>query len=69
MDADALWALVTAADGYPFFLQAYGKTAWDVSSSKTVNLDDARLAIELGTEQLDAGFFRSRWRRATPAQR
>lgn len=69
LDADALRALVTAADGYPFFLQAYGKAAWDVSSSKTVNIDDARLAIEIGTEQLDAGFFRSRWQRATPAER
>ncbi|KRE76666.1 ATP-binding protein [Arthrobacter sp. Soil761] len=69
LDADALRALVTAADGYPFFLQAYGKAAWDVASSKIVNLDDARLAIEIGTEQLDAGFFRSRWQRATPAER
>ncbi|WP_251045822.1 ATP-binding protein [Arthrobacter sp. ISL-5] len=69
LEADALRALVTAADGYPFFLQVYGKAVWDVSSSKTVNLDDARLAIEIGTEQLDAGFFRSRWQRATPAER
>ncbi len=69
LEADALRALVTAADGYPFFLQAYGKAVWDVSSNTTVNLEDARLAIEIGTEQLDAGFFRSRWQRATPAER
>ena len=69
LEADALRALVTAADGYPFFLQAYGKAVWDVSSNKMVNIDDARLAIQIGTEQLDAGFFRSRWQRATPTER
>ncbi|MGJ3192228.1 AAA family ATPase [Paenarthrobacter sp. FR1] len=69
LDSDALRALVAAAEGYPFFLQAYGKAAWDVASSKRVNLDDARLAIEIGTEQLDAGFFIARWQRATPAER
>ncbi|WP_251039535.1 hypothetical protein [Arthrobacter sp. ISL-72] len=35
LETDALRALVTAADGHPFFLQAYGKAVWDVSSSKT----------------------------------
>lgn len=69
LDTDALRALVTAAGGYPFFLQAYGKSAWNVASSETVNLGDARLAIEIGTEQLDAGFFMSRWQRATPGER
>jgi hypothetical protein len=57
LEADALRALVNAADGYPFFLQDYGEAAWDVSSSKSVNLDNATLAIAIGTEQLDAGIL------------
>jgi hypothetical protein len=36
---------------------------------QTVDFGHARLAIELGTEQLDAGFVISRWQRATQAER
>lgn len=48
LETEALRALATAADGYPFFLQTYGKSVWDISPSKTVSLEDARLAIEIG---------------------
>ena len=65
----ALSALLTGADGYPFFLQTYGRAAWDITSGKIINEDDARLAIEYGTLDLDFGFFQAGWQRATPAER
>lgn len=65
----ALSTLLTGADGYPFFLQTYGRAAWDITSGKVINEDDARLAIEYGTIDLDHGFFQARWQRATPAER
>ena len=32
-DRGALDALYAAADGYPYFVQAYGKVTWDVAAA------------------------------------
>jgi hypothetical protein len=48
---------ITSRSG--FCRLASAKAAWNVAPGETVNLDDAELAIEIGTEQLDAGFFMS----------
>ena len=66
---DALEVLLDAADGYPYFIQEYGQSAWNVASSRTIEVSDAQAAVVFGTEQLDAGFFRSRWDRASGAER
>ncbi len=65
----ALDVLLDAAGGYPYFLQEYGQAAWSVAADRSISEDDARAAVEYGTEQLDGGFFRSRWSRATRSER
>lgn len=65
----ALDVLLDAADGYPYFLQEYGRAAWDLAAGPEVTVEDARNAHALGLERLDAGFFASRWDRATPSER
>jgi type II secretory pathway predicted ATPase ExeA len=65
----ALDVLLEAADGYPYFIQEFGQAAWNLAAPKTIDQSDAEAAVQYGTEQLDAGFFRSRWDRATPAER
>lgn len=67
--SDALDALVTATEGYPYFLQEFGAAVWEVAAAPPFSLDDAIAAIDLGTAHLDQGFFPSRWDRATPAER
>lgn len=67
--AGALDLLLDAAGGYPYFIQEYGQAAWNLASGKTIERDDAAAAVQFGTEQLDAGFFQSRWDRATPSER
>lgn len=62
-------AVVEAAGGYAYFLQEFAKASWDYAPGPTISLDDARVGIRAGREKLDAGFFRSRWNRATPAER
>ena len=42
---------------------------WNLAPEKTFNADDAQAAVQYGLEHLDAGFFTSRWERATPAER
>lgn len=66
---EALELLLDVAGGYPYFLQEYGRAAWEVSPGPRVTLDDARASVVVGLERLDAGFFRSRWNRATPSER
>lgn len=67
--ADALRLLLDSSGGYPYFLQEYGWAAWEVSTGPHISLDDARISAVLGLERLDAGFFRSRWNRASPSER
>lgn len=66
---EAVDLLTTAADGYPYFLQEYGKAIWNLAPEKVFTLADAHAALIVGREQLDQGFFPARWDRATPAER
>jgi hypothetical protein len=61
--------IANEANGYPYFLQEYGRAAWDVAAGPTITYSDVLIAITDGREPLDAGFFHSRWARATPAER
>jgi hypothetical protein len=67
--ADALAALYAAADGYPYFVQAYGKVTWDVAPASPITADDVRVAAPEAEAELALGFFGSRYERATPAER
>src|ERR1700678_2383849 len=44
---DALDALYSAADGYPYFVQAYGKVTWDVAATSPVTAGDVAVAAPL----------------------
>jgi hypothetical protein len=65
----ALDALYAAADGYPYFVQAYGKVTWDVAAASPVTADDVAVAAPVAEAELAVGFFGSRYDRATPAER
>jgi hypothetical protein len=66
---DALDALYAAADGYPYFVQAYGKVAWDVAPESPITEGDVKVAAPEAESELAVGFFGSRYERATPAER
>ncbi|MDZ5146325.1 ATP-binding protein [Microbacterium testaceum] len=67
--ADDAVALVVARSGrYPYFLQQYGQETWNVAAGPVITKHDAELGIAQGNHQLDTGFFRARWDRATPAE-
>lgn len=67
--ADAVEFVLGESGGYPYFLQQFGKTTWDVAGGSPITLDDALLGVAEGYRALDAGFFAARWERATPAER
>jgi cytochrome c553 len=68
-DPGALDALYEAADGYPYFVQAYGKVTWDVATGSPVTAQDVSVAAPEAEGELAVGFFGSRYERATPAER
>jgi hypothetical protein len=65
----ALDALYAAADGYPYFVQAYGKVTWDVAAASPITAADVAMAAPVAEAELAVGFFGSRYDRATPAER
>ena len=68
-EQEALDAFYEAADGYPYFVQAYGKVTWDVAAGSPITAADVRVAGPEAESELAVGFFGSRYERATPAER
>ncbi|WP_418064426.1 ATP-binding protein [Pimelobacter simplex] len=67
--ADALAAMYDATRGYPYFIQAYGRSVWDLAPRTPITVDDIAVAGPEAEAQLAVGFFGSRYERATPAER
>lgn len=67
-DDDAVALVVAGSGRYPYFLQQYGQETWNVAAGPVITKHDAELGILQGNNQLDNGFFRARWDRATPAE-
>ena len=68
-DQAALDELYALTDGYPYFVQAYGKVTWDTALGSPIGLDDVRAAAPEAEGELAVGFFGARYDRATPAER
>ena len=68
-NADAVAEVLRRTNGYPYFLQEWGKHCWDVADASPIALNDARRATAEALAELDASFFRVRFDRLTPAQK
>lgn len=68
-ETDAIAQALSIAGGYPYFLQAVGKHVWDAARTSTVTVDDVTVGGEFARREIDEGLYRSRWERATPAQK
>jgi hypothetical protein len=68
-DEEALAALYAVTGGYPYFIQAYGKTVWDLAPRSPISAADVAVAAPEADRELAVGFFGSRYERATPAER
>ncbi len=66
---EGLEAMYAATGGYPYFIQAYGKTVWDLAPRSPITADDVAVAAPEAERELAVGFFGSRYERATPAER
>ena len=62
---EAVDFVVEYTQGYPYFLQEYGRIVWDETSASPVTLDDVRSVLPLVEARLDESFFRVRAERTT----
>lgn len=67
--ADAITQALGIAGGYPYFLQAVGKHVWDAARTSPITVDDVTVGGEFARREVDEGLYRSRWERATAAQK
>lgn len=67
--ADAAMAIVEKTQGYPYFLQEWGKHTWDLATTSPITLDVVNTATQLTIAGLDESFFKVRLERTTPSER
>ena len=67
--AEALDEIVSETHGYPYFLQEWGKHAWDTATASPITSEDVQLASRSAIAALDESFFRVRFDRLTPSEK
>ncbi|MGK5082209.1 ATP-binding protein [Bdellovibrionota bacterium FG-1] len=66
---DALVEILSHTQGYPYFLQEWGKHSWQCATHSPITLNDVKSATELAISELDSSFFRVRFDRLTPSEK
>lgn len=69
IDPDALDSIVEQTHGYPYFLQEWGKHAWDVAERSPITAAEVEVASERAMAALDASFFLVRFDRLTAREK
>lgn len=64
-DSEAVDYVVEYTQGYPYFIQEYGKFLWDEASDSPITVNDAIQVLPLVEAKLDESFFRVRADRTT----
>ncbi|MGC1646297.1 MAG: ATP-binding protein [Candidatus Sulfotelmatobacter sp.] len=66
---EAISAIIARTKGYPYFLQEWGKHAWDQAKQSPISILDIESASTTAIAALDESFFRVRFDRLTPSER
>jgi hypothetical protein len=64
-----LTRIVEETQGYPYFLQEWGKHSWDVAAASPITLRDVEIASTTAVAALDESFFRVRFDRLSPGEK
>lgn len=62
-------AILKYTEGYPYFLQEYGKHLWNIAKGPKITAHDVEIAHTQVVQHLDENFFRVRMDRTTPTER
>jgi len=69
IEKEAVDTIVTMTQGYPYFLQEWGKHAWDMAPQSPITNEDVANASATTIATLDESFFRVRFDRLTGAEK
>jgi predicted transcriptional regulator len=69
IEEDAVQSIIAQTQGYPYFLQEWGKQSWDAAAASPITRADVERASQLAIAALDTSFFRVRFDRLTPAEK
>jgi hypothetical protein len=69
IEQDAIDRIIDATHRYPYFLQEWGKYAWDVAVASPITVQDVDAGSHEVIAALDASFFRVRFDRLTPSEK
>jgi len=69
VDDAALELIFKKTHGYAYFLQEWGKHAWDAANRSPITRKDVDVASKSAVAALDESFFRVRFDRLTPAEK
>ncbi len=65
----AVQEILKVTQGYPYFLQEWGKHSWEVTVEPPIKVEDVLEATRTAIAALDESFFRVRFDRLTPSER
>ena len=68
-DADALARALELTEGYPFYLQEFGKHVWNLAPASPITLRDVESATPIALAALDQAIYEVRIQRATEKER
>ena len=66
---EALEQVYQETQGYPYFLQEWGRHSWATAPQSPINVVDVQSARDAAIAELDTGFFRVRFDRLTPKEK
>jgi hypothetical protein len=69
IEDEAVNLIITKTQGYPYFLQEWGKHTWDIAPVSPIRREDVVSASEEAIAALDESFFRVRFDRLTPMEK
>jgi AAA+ ATPase superfamily predicted ATPase len=67
-EKEAYKYVIEKTEGYPFFIQEFGKHIWDISDNP-ITLERVKNAFTIYRDSLDDGFYKVRMDRATNAEK
>jgi hypothetical protein len=69
IEDSAVEMIIKKTQGYPYFLQEWGKQMWDIAPKSPIDEDDVVNASDVAIAALDESFFQVRFDRLTPTEK
>ncbi|MYE55430.1 MAG: ATP-binding protein, partial [Chloroflexi bacterium] len=69
IDSEVLDSVISRTEGYPYFIQVWGKHLWDVAESSPITRSSLAHASAQAIADLDQSFFLVRFDRLTPSEK